>query len=407
MNFYLQKYGYQPPSIQSHPNEGLGLIVVIPCYNEPDLITSLESIDACHHPGCEVEVIIVLNQSEVEEELVTLQNQQTQNDFENWNVGRKYTYHLIVERGLPKKHAGVGLARKIGMDEAVARFHQLNTDGVIVCFDADAKCEPNYLQEIKTHFEIHPQTPACSIHFEHPISGNDYPQQVYDAIIDYELHLRYYNLALKYCELPYSFHTVGSSMAVRSSAYQKQGGMNKRKAGEDFYFLHKMIALGGFTELKSTCVIPSPRISDRVPFGTGKAVGEYVEQNAQAYLTYAPESFVELKKFTQKMEEFYKGNVDLTDLHPRFQEFLKANNFDQKLTEIKSNTTDLISFSKRFFVWWDAFKVLKLVHFLRDHAFQNIPVKEAVVNFFGDQMQLSTALKTSDILLSLRTFEKK
>jgi len=138
-----------------------------------------------------------------------------------------------------------------------------------------------FFAEIEKHFEQHSNTPGCSIYFEHPIAGNEFEANIYEGIINYELHLRYYYQALKYCGLQYAFHTVGSSMVVRSSAYQKQGGMNKRKAGEDFYFIHKIIALGNFSELNSTVVYPSPRISDRVPFGTGKAIGDWIEQELE------------------------------------------------------------------------------------------------------------------------------
>ena len=89
-----------------------------------------------------------------------------------------------------------------------------------------------------------PRSPGCSIYFEHPLHGPLEPK-VYEAIAAYELHLRYYVQALRYAAFPYAHHTIGSSMAVRADAYAKQGGMNKRQAGEDFYFLHKIIPLGG------------------------------------------------------------------------------------------------------------------------------------------------------------------
>src|SRR5213594_3575687 len=92
--------------------------------------------------------------------------------------------------------------------------------------------------------------------------------KVAEAIAAYELHLRYYVRALRYAGFPYAHHTIGSCMAVRADVYKKQGGMNKRQAGEDFYFLQKIIPLGHFTDLTETKVIPSSRPSDRVPFGT-------------------------------------------------------------------------------------------------------------------------------------------
>ena len=298
MNFYLEKYGFCPPYITNTPSSKVGTIIVIPCFNEPDLVRSLQSLKHSTAPNSEVEVIVVLNSSEIAQDDVLAQNQSTQEEFDafiNEDIPSWISFHLIHSPNLPKKHAGVGLARKIGMDEAVSRFHQLNKDGIIVCFDADSLCERNYLVEIEKHFEEHPKSPGCSIHFEHPTDGNEFDSNIYEGIINYELHLRYYNQCFRFCELPYAFHTVGSSMAVRSSAYQKQGGMNKRKAGEDFYFLHKIIALGNFTELKSSMVIPSPRISDRVPFGTGKAIGDWVETGEKEYYTYSFEIFKNIK----------------------------------------------------------------------------------------------------------------
>lgn len=58
---------------------------------------------------------------------------------------------------MPAKKAGVGLARKIGMDEAAFRLNSINQDGVILCFDADSQCQPNYLKEIESHFLNNPK----------------------------------------------------------------------------------------------------------------------------------------------------------------------------------------------------------------------------------------------------------
>ena len=77
-------------------------------------------------------------------------------------------------------------------------------------------------------------------------------------------------------------------MAVRPEAYMKQGGMNRRKAGEDFYFLNKIMSLGGFGECAETTIYPSPRTSKRVPFGTGQAVLRNVE--TKTYTTYGHSS---------------------------------------------------------------------------------------------------------------------
>lgn len=267
MTNYLQQRALYPPLIHNKPSLNLGIIIVIPCYDEDFLLLTLMSLKKCELPDCDTEVIVVINHAVTEKKAVIDRNNATYDQALIWaknNSKTRLKFHLIYEDKLSKKHAGVGLARKIGMDEACFRLEKIkNKKGIIVGFDADSRCQRNYLVAIENHFRAHPKTPAASIHFEHPVMGIDHENSVYDAIVLYELHLRYYVHAQIFTGFPLAVQTIGSSMAVRSDAYQKQGGMNKRKAGEDFYFLHKFTPLGGYSEIKTTTVIPSPRISHR------------------------------------------------------------------------------------------------------------------------------------------------
>src|SRR5688572_16087564 len=259
------------------------MIIVIPCFSEPALLACLHSLWRCERPTRAVEIIVVINSSESSPPEVLEQNRRTTAEAELWareDCDRAFRIHFLHTPNLPRKHAGVGLARKIGMDEALHRFDQLNQlEAPIVCFDADSTCDPNFLTEIESHFSTHPKSPGCSIYFEHPVDLSETnvssPTQnstlktqnsIVEAITLYELHLRYYVQALRFAGFPHAFHTIGSSMAVRAEAYLRQGGMNKRQAGEDFYFLHKIIPLGNFGEVNTTRVVPSSRASDRVPF---------------------------------------------------------------------------------------------------------------------------------------------
>ncbi|MFD1553902.1 glycosyltransferase [Putridiphycobacter roseus] len=398
MNFYLQKYGFQNPVINHVPSVNLETIVVIPCFNEPDIIPSLNALNNADQPNAGVEILIVINHGEIHSEEIKAQNAKTIAQIEEWKSKTllNFPFFILKAFDLPKKHAGVGLARKIGMDEAVARFHQIQKDGIILCFDADAICEPNYFLNIEKHFIKNPKSPGAALKFAHPLEGNEYEEKVYQGIVYYELFLRYYNQGLKYANLPFAFHTVGSSMAVRSSAYQKQGGMNKRKAGEDFYFLHKIIALGNFMEINDTCVIPSPRTSDRVPFGTGKAINDWMETEMDDYLTYDVRIWDLLREFVQTIPLLFEGKLENTPfyknpIHQYFIKFLEINNFQEDLQGILKNSTDIHSFIKRFYAWLSAFRILKLVHYLRDEQFANQPIFEQAKgmalrnNFYADE----------------------
>src|SRR3972149_3134037 len=263
---YLAKQAFTQ-IIEEKPPGQLRFIVVIPCYNEPFLLKTLDSLNSCIPPKSLLEVILVFNSAINTPGNIKQVNQDTIGSVKNWieNTPSFFKTHIINFTDLPEKYAGVGLARKIGMDEAVRRFNYLNNkDGVIISFDADATCDTNYFIEIEHFYDKYPNANGCTVYFEHPISGDEFSKEVYNGIIQYEMYLRYFIQGLKYSGYPFAFHTVGSCFTVKAQAYVKQGGMNRKKAGEDFYFLQKVFPLGQFYRLNTTRVIPSPRPSNRV-----------------------------------------------------------------------------------------------------------------------------------------------
>lgn len=363
------------------PPPGLGLAVVIPAFNEPDLLRTLFSLWSCTRPAAPAEVIIIINSPAGCAEAICQQNARTFQEATAWasrHQDARLRFHVLHLAELPVREAGVGLARKIGMDEAVRRFADLSLAeaGVIACLDADCQCDPNYLVALETHFVQSPRTPGCSIYFEHPLDDVEDPG-LQEAIAQYELHLRYYVQALRYSGFPYAHHTVGSAMAVRVPAYLRQGGMNKRQAGEDFYFLQKIMPLGGFTDLTSTRVMPSPRASARVPFGTGRAMREFLA--GRPVSSYAWESFLELKAFWGCVQELmelpsFAGSCAEARTSPALRHFLVQEDFDRALEEIQANTSSRESFRKRFFSWFNGFRVMKFLNVARDRFYGPRPV---------------------------------
>lgn len=392
MNSYLLKYAARTRLIRERPAADLGISVVIPACNEQHIDQALSSLYNCDPPDCTTEVIVVINASESALTEIVKNNSETLRVCRYWKAvhdSPKFRIHVIYEPQLPKRKAGVGFARKIGMDEAVRRFSDVqNTEGIIACFDADSTCAPDYLTELYRHFSENPKTPGCSIRFAHPTFGTDFEARNYLGITYYELHLRYYNQAMRATGFPNAYHTVGSSMAVRASAYTKQGGMNTRKAGEDFYFLHKIIALGNFTELNTTTVVPSARSSDRVPFGTGKAVADFLNAERKGFYTYNLQAFKYLHTFFKHIPEFFVTAPKLEhlggDLPYILIDFLSAYFFEERIAEIRGNSRGYNSFEKRFYRWFNAFMVLKFVHFVRDNAHPNVRVERAAMDLLRD-----------------------
>nr|VFK07786.1 MAG: Glycosyl transferase family 2 [Candidatus Kentron sp. LPFa]VFK29730.1 MAG: Glycosyl transferase family 2 [Candidatus Kentron sp. LPFa] len=401
-NGYLRKHGLFPSRITAPARSDLGLVVVIPCYDEPDMESVLDCLWRCARPACSVEVIVVVNASDADDLSVHARNRRTLIGAERWIAAMTVhgddalRCHVLDFPALPARHAGVGLARRIGMDEAVARFAAAeNPEGVIACLDADCCCDGNYLTALAAHFRDYPKSPGCSIYFEHPLDLAE-TSDIRAAIAGYELHLRYYAHGLRVAGSPYAHHTVGSSMAVRTRIYEQQGGMNRRKGGEDFYFLQKIMALGGFTDLRATRVLPSPRISTRAPFGTGRAIGDSLGQSDGARYTYAPEIFRDLQKLLSRVGGLYAMgktdsnlvadpsvmNFSATDsvaagLPAYVSAFLRARRFEERLIEIRRNAASAAAFEKRFHRWFNALLTLKFIHFATAHHYPKIPVEQA------------------------------
>jgi glycosyltransferase involved in cell wall biosynthesis len=385
-----------------------GLIIVIPCHDEPDLITTLDSLAACHKPESPVQVYVVINSAKDAPPSVVKQNQTTIADCKKWlakNLNPELVVTIFEHQDLEPKHAGVGLARKIGMDAAAYFYKDLGyNNGPIVCLDSDCTVEKNYLQTLLAHFKNNPKTPGCSINFAHPLDGLT-PQHRY-GIAAYELYLRYYRQGLRWAGHPAAYHTVGSSMAVRADIYLAQGGMNRRKAGEDFYFLQKIIALGGFTEIMDTQVNPSPRRSLRVPFGTGRAMEEWLQGEGGIWLTYDPKVFQDLNAFFRNSHKFFTEPVIVES--PVLGEYLAQAGFNEAMDKIRSNTTTAEICQKKFFHWFNPFRVLKFIHYATNHHYAKIPLEDAsktVWGWIGEKDQ--ECLDIEQWLISYRDFEKK
>ncbi len=383
--------------------------MVIPVYKEDRAQEVLLSLDSCEDPSCQVVVFFLINQPEnASPDIKEVNSVAFVNIEKAINTTKSSWLHPLVQQvNLPRKHAGVGLARKIGMDDAVRWFEQLNNPhGIILCLDADCMVSSNYFVKIHRHFEENPETPGASIHYEHPLVGA-LPDQNYRAIVNYELFLRYYIHAQRYTGFPHAFQTVGSSMAARSWAYQKQGGMNRRKAGEDFYFLNRIIQLGNFTEIKGCCVVPSPRVSDRVPFGTGKDIGKQIhEALVSSYYTYHPMSFIELKLFFDNIHDYYLNYSDTNRFPKTILSFLKHYGETKNLEHLKDSVKTLNTFLDRFYQWFDAFKIMKYVHYIRDNHHQDVPIQQAIEWLFGEIGLPFSPNSIRDNLMTLRAYDR-
>lgn len=285
------------------------------------------------------------------------------------------------DKELSEKDGGVGLARKIGLDAAINIFNynEKKRKKILICLDADCTVKANYLTEIHMAFKER-EVKAASIYFEHTLTSSENDNA---AIICYEIFLRYYIMCLRYAGSYYAFHTIGSSMACDHEIYIKTEGMNKKKAAEDFYFLEKISKHTKIENINTTAVYPSKRNSWRVPFGTGQRITRFHANTHKEYLLYNPYIFEVLKKW---LNLFHSGDILNTKEYIRYArlickglfEFLVQQNFTSNFEAIYKSSKSELQIRKQQLRWFDGFRTLKLIHFLRDNYFPNISMFEAL-----------------------------
>jgi hypothetical protein len=285
---------------------------------------------------------------------------------------------------LPPKGGGVGLARRIGMELALTRLDISPADPLLICLDADTLVHPDYLQAITGHFRSS-RAGAAVIPYQHQRGSSRRAERL---IARYELFLRGYILGLELAGSPYAFHSVGSAMACRASAYCKIGGMNNRLAGEDFYFLQQLSRIVGVEQLQGTVVRPSPRPSHRVPFGTGRSVQRMEDGGEAELLFYRPECFRILAEWLRLVNSGSEQDGSTLQgsavgISPDLAEYLELNRFAAVWDRLRRNHPGRGPLLNAFHGWFDGLKTMKLVHHLSDGPYPRCEADQALAELFA------------------------
>ena len=401
MNFaesYYERYSVAPKIFDDNPRSDTGIIVVIPCYDDEFIFTTLQSLDSAQMPSCSVEVIVVVNSAEDTNIAIVEKNRSIYVSL----CEKKSYYHnfrllpYIIE-GVPHKIAGVGNARTVGMDEAVWRFASIETPrGVIVSLDADCLVSEDYFAEIYSRFYCSKDKPnACTLQYKHNFDENLYSEQEIIACRKYEMYLRYFRLAQKVAGIPVCMHTIGSCLAVTAESYAKMGGMSRRQAGEDFYFLQKLAQQSPVATICKPIVFPSPSVSERVPFGTGRSVKKIIDTGSCKVYNFS--LFLLLKKFYSSFAGLFDD--DSCEIPNEVIEFVGEQKFQILVEECRNNTSDRRSFVKRMFAKFDVFFMIRFLNsFGESSKYPVVEVEDAVIQLLKYYGAVSSDIIYDDIL---------
>ena len=289
---------------------------------------------------------------------------------------------------LPEKE-GVGLARKIGFDLSLPLLDWA-AQPLLISLDADTLVDANYLPAISQHFET-TRCGGATIPFRH--QSTDTPEQ--DAAIRcYELYLRSYLFGLKQAGSPYAYHTVGSAFACLAGSYVAAGGMNRRHAAEDFYFIQQLAKTCGVEMLQGTVVHPSARFSDRVPFGTGKAVQGQVKDRQQLFQFSSAKGFIILRQWLELVCENLDEPAEVlleqaSRLSPRLHTFLAELNFAATWERLQKNYGTPQKRLTAFHGWFDGLRTRQMLSRVESDPDASFETKVAELLKWGGRARIS------------------
>ncbi|OUS11234.1 hypothetical protein A9Q89_09290 [Gammaproteobacteria bacterium 53_120_T64] len=288
---------------------------------------------------------------------------------------------LLVERFRPTRQIpekqGVGLARKIGADIALALINSGHLGSPwIYTSDADAHLPDTYFSALDNAISVRGETqPAAAIYpFKHLCDDTAIGQ----ATQLYEQRMLQYVAGLHSARSPYAFQTIGSAIAVAASHYAQVRGFPKRSGGEDFYLLNKLAKTGAIKQLSAPQITIDARQSDRVPFGTGPAISQLLRQDnlSEAAIFYHPQVFIALKNWLGAIAPSQTQPLDDLGLPASTLAALQAIGAPQAIAAALKVSTSTSHYCKHLNTWFDAFKTLKFIHHLRDHAHPSVNLQQ-------------------------------
>ncbi len=273
----------------------------------------------------------------------------------------------VIDRSSPGKgflsgEKGVGHARNLLFERAL---NISNDNDLVMCLDADTVFEPAYFQSVVD--VLKPDALAHVNPYYHNLSGKEEADR---AVLRYEIYMRLYVLNLWRIESPYAFTPLGSAITMFAKSLNAVGKVAPKPAGEDFYLLQKLRKHGRIVQYNDHFVYPSPRISKRVPFGTGPAVADGIKHKWERYPIYPVEPFDMINETYKLFPVLFEKDVPT----PMDEFFEKVFGTRKIFKQLRSNCTTVENFIKACHIKIDGLRIMQFVKYY--HKLNYLPDEE-------------------------------
>ncbi len=371
INKYIERYTEGHVKLLSGFGKQYDCSLIIPCFNEDK--TAIESIINNTQFNGHL-LILVINQPAINHYQLTTNTKKLltwvgQQFIVQWKNDGLALYEnpqgmdiLLVDTYSKDKcidpKYGVGLARKIGNDIALKLIHSNNiTSPWLFNSDADVALPDTYFA-ISRHFL---SSAACYLYpYQHTQTGN---KELDLAMSQYQNYLNHYVEGLKAVGSYYAWHSLGSILCINANHYAMVRGFPKRSAGEDFHILNKLTKVGKIQQLAKPVIEIETRLSDRVPFGTGPALNDIL--NNQPKRHFKAENFQLLQQWLECWGELWNTKA-LPELDSRIVEFINDNNIQALIGHSFKQSQSEKAFIRHMHVGFDALKTLQFLKYMND-----------------------------------------
>lgn len=325
---YLEKYA-EPIALKvaQAARETYQAAVVVPVYGEPCAAFS-RLTESAPGPGKNLVIFVVNAPVEapplrVEQNEAFLKFARASGDVKAATEGVEWIFQepgadvLLLDvtreplRLRPKE--GVGRARKIGLDVALALYMGGRIHSPMCgTTDADVTLPQGYFMRLGAEqYQPRQSLPHVSgllFPYRHVLPEASAARTL---MTELEVSFRYYVLGLHHARSPYAYHTLGSALGVSLPHYARVRGVPNRQAGEDFHLLAKLSKLAPLARLTDGAIEIETRVSDRVPFGTGPSLIKALSDPEQKLKVHHPMAFVWLLEVLKVLAAAVEANIDV------------------------------------------------------------------------------------------------
>ena len=133
-----------------------------------------------------------------------------------------------------------------------------------------------------------------------------------------------------------------------------------------------------------------------------------MERDNSVHETYAPETYTVVK---QCLALAARLDTDVDEVlrcaagyNSALSEFLRSQNIASAWPRMRRGSTTCAQRVRQFHTWFDAFRTLKLIHFLRDNGMPNVDVGDAALTWA--QSEGAQANTPEELLMWLRANDR-